>query len=309
VRYKIENKSNREQSVGLRFLLDTFIGANDGVPFIIPGDPKLCETQMKFSSAQAPAVPDYIYAVENKDPNNRGTVAQVQFRLSKALEAPSRVQLSGWPDKGLRDLYNQFGAVRNTNPDVKSRLQAGGLLEVWDELPWAQEQYTLWDVPFIKFSALADTKIRKKDTQKEFDPDSAVVMYWDPQPLKPGASREVGFAYGLGGVSSGGGDSRILLTHGGELEAGGTWTLNALVSDKTPGETLTLEVPKGCELTQEKAEQQVPEPSGGRSQSPVNWHIKAAAPGVYKLKVTSSATKKTSVHSVTIKAAGGIFRQ
>jgi serine/threonine protein kinase len=308
VRYKIENKSNREQVVGLRFLLDTFIGANDGVPFIIPGDPKLCETQMKFPNAQLPNVPDYIFAVENKDPNNRGTVAQVQLRLSKELEAPNRVQLSGWPDQGLRELYTKHSDKRNI-PMWRDAFQAGGLLDVWEELKWAQEQYTLWDVPYIKFSALADTHIKKKDVNKEFDPDSAVVMYWDPQPLKPGASREVGFAYGLGGVSSGGGDSRILLTHGGELEAGGTWTLNALVSDRAPGETLTLEVPRGCELTQEKAEQQVPEPSGGRSQSPVNWHIKAASPGVYKLKVTSSATKKTSVHSVTIKAAGGIFRQ
>ena len=37
VRYVIENTDVRSHRVGLRFMLDTFIGANDGVPFTIPG--------------------------------------------------------------------------------------------------------------------------------------------------------------------------------------------------------------------------------------------------------------------------------
>ena len=36
VRYQIENKDTQNHKVGLRFLLDTYIGANDGVPFTIP---------------------------------------------------------------------------------------------------------------------------------------------------------------------------------------------------------------------------------------------------------------------------------
>ena len=46
VRYRIENLPNgAERQVGIRFLLDTFIGGNDGVPFTIPGDSDLCDTK------------------------------------------------------------------------------------------------------------------------------------------------------------------------------------------------------------------------------------------------------------------------
>src|SRR5262249_11226127 len=34
--YKIKNESNKTHEVGLRFLLDTYIGTNDGVPFTLP---------------------------------------------------------------------------------------------------------------------------------------------------------------------------------------------------------------------------------------------------------------------------------
>src|SRR5262249_44317444 len=36
IRYTLENKDDQPHAVGIRFLLDTFIGANDGVPFTIP---------------------------------------------------------------------------------------------------------------------------------------------------------------------------------------------------------------------------------------------------------------------------------
>src|SRR5262249_53229438 len=48
VRYTIANRDSRLREVGLRYLLDTYIGANDGVPFTIPGDKKLCDTMLTF---------------------------------------------------------------------------------------------------------------------------------------------------------------------------------------------------------------------------------------------------------------------
>ncbi len=36
VRYRITNEDSRSHHIGLRFMLDTYIGANDGVPFLIP---------------------------------------------------------------------------------------------------------------------------------------------------------------------------------------------------------------------------------------------------------------------------------
>jgi hypothetical protein len=306
VRYKIENKGNKDQTVGLRFLLDTFIGANDGVPFVIPGDAELCLTQMEFPNRQLPNVPDYIFAVEREDKNNRGTVAQVQFRLSTTLEAPGKVLLGGWPDKAFNDLYSQFNSKRG-DPDLENIIRKGNLGEVWRELPLALGQYTLWDVPPVRIRALADSGLKKKGGGS-FDPDSSVTMYWEPKRMAPGGSRELGFAYGLGGVS-GGGDDRILMTLGGSREVGGELTLNALVSDPQAAEVLTLDAPRGLEVLG-KSDQPVPPVAAGatRKQSSVTWRLRATATGTFSLKVTSSATRNSVIQPVTIRAAGGIFQ-
>ncbi len=100
VRYTIENQDTRTHQVGLRFLLDTFIGANDGVPFTIPGAAGLCDTSMKFD--RPTDVPDFIQALEKDDLLNPGTVALLQFRLGKQVESPSRVTLGGWPGNRVR---------------------------------------------------------------------------------------------------------------------------------------------------------------------------------------------------------------
>ena len=53
-------------------MLDTYIGANDGVPFTIPGRRGFLTTMEEFPQKK---IPDYIEAVENpNDPNDLGTV-------------------------------------------------------------------------------------------------------------------------------------------------------------------------------------------------------------------------------------------
>jgi hypothetical protein len=60
VHYRIENRGPMPHRVGLRFMLDTFIGANDGVPFLLPGETALCSTSRDLSGPDA--VPDFIQA-------------------------------------------------------------------------------------------------------------------------------------------------------------------------------------------------------------------------------------------------------
>jgi hypothetical protein len=119
VRYVIENKDAKAHDVGLRFLLDTFIGTNDGVPFTIPGVKDLCNTKREFDPSKGLEIPDYIQALENPDIKNPGTVAHLALRL-KGLETPNRVTLGAWPHYSLKTI------------DAKAR---GHL--------------TLWDVPFL----------------------------------------------------------------------------------------------------------------------------------------------------------------
>jgi hypothetical protein len=74
---------------------------------------------------------------------------------------------------------------------------------------------TLWDVPLLSMKAL--------DLN-----DSAVVLYWQEQPLGPGKDREVGFEYGLWSLA--GASSRLAATVDGLFRPGGELTVVAYVS-------------------------------------------------------------------------------
>jgi hypothetical protein len=85
--YKLENKSKAvDQTVGIRFLLDTYIGGNDGVPFTVPGRSEFVTTKEEFKGAQ---VPSFVEAVEKEDdPKDPGTVARLGLK---------GVQVPGFP--------------------------------------------------------------------------------------------------------------------------------------------------------------------------------------------------------------------
>lgn len=257
VRYLIENQDSKPHTVGIRFLLDTFIGANDGVPFLLPGTPGLCDTMREFATPSE--VPDFLQAQENEDLQHPGTVAQVQFRLGGRVEAPARVTLGAWPDGRLKDLG----------------------------VTGAEAQMTKWQVPVLPIKTITE---RLRVPGKFAPPDSAVVLYWDEKPLGPGEKREVGFAYGLGSVSANEGGGRLALTAGGSLVAGREFTLTALVSNPEPGEALTVELPEGFSLVEGEREQKVPPVAAdaARRNSPVTWKIKAGPRGEHVLKVRSS---------------------
>jgi hypothetical protein len=268
VRYILENQDGQPHTIGIRFLLDTFIGTNDGVPFTIPGAAGLCDTQRHFASPAE--VPDFIQALENDDLLHPGTVARVQFRIGQQLEAPQEVTLGGWPNDELRERFG-LSQARGVN--------------------------TLWRVPLLDIRGLNE---RAQRIGRRADPDSAVTMYWQERTLAPGERRQVGFAYGLGTVASGEGGGRLLLTVGGRLVRNGDFTLTALVQNPQPDERLTLTLPAGLELAEGGAERPVPPVPAGASRptSPVTWRIRAAgADGRYELRVRSSqgATQKQAV--------------
>jgi hypothetical protein len=162
VTYKIENKDKVAHKVGLRFMLDTFIGSNDGVPFTLPGSNELCDTSRDFDSASR--MPDFIEARERDDLLKPGTIAHLQLRLGSRYEAPERVTLGAWPDANLKDRR-------------------------------CRSQFTMWDVPVLPIRAM-------QALDPSFPPDSCVVMYWPEKELAPGKSRELAFAYGLGSLAS-----------------------------------------------------------------------------------------------------------
>ncbi len=95
VRYRLENHDGKQtHKVGLRILLDTYIGSNDGAPFVIPGQPGLVDT---FKDLKAEEMPDFIQVQENPDLQNPGVVAQLNLKLGSKLEPPARVSLTRFP--------------------------------------------------------------------------------------------------------------------------------------------------------------------------------------------------------------------
>ena len=99
IRYRITNQDKKPHDVGFRFLLDTFIGTNDGTPFTIPGSPGLVQTPQNFKDDK---VPDYIQALETFDLKHPGTIAHLNLKLGDRYEPPSRVSLTRFPGSDRR---------------------------------------------------------------------------------------------------------------------------------------------------------------------------------------------------------------
>jgi hypothetical protein len=276
VRYILENQDTRPHRVGIRFMLDTFIGTNDGVPFTIPGASDLCDDKRAFDTPNQ--VPDFIEALENDSLREPGTVAYLQFRIGRNIESPSRVRLGGWP-----------------NPNLRGARAAG-----------AHAQLTGWDVPFVSIKERIRVVDRETEEVKVFEAnDSAVTMYWNEQPLEPGKARVVGFTYGLGNADARESGGHLLLTVGGRLVPNVDFTLTALVHDPKPGETLTLDLPAGVEAEGQQTTQTVPPvPVGAsRADSPLTWRLRASRDGRYELSVRSS-TGATQKLPLTIRTRG-----
>jgi hypothetical protein len=288
VRYSLENRDTVMHQVGIRFMLDTYIGSNDGVPFTIPGKPGLCNTLEKFATADT--VPDFIEALENEDLRAPGTVARLQFRIGKTLESPTSVFLGGWPHDGLAQVFD-IGAAKNQN--------------------------TMWSVPEVSIQALwgAGAMVRGRPNQRA-PKDSAVTMYWDPRPLSPTGGkedlakrREVGFAYGLGRVASNPVDGHLLVSIGGRMVQDGEFTINAVVNDPVLDERLRLDLPGGFILVGgSTTEQMVPTAReiDGMRRASVTWKVRAGEVGSHKIVVSSSNEAKVSI-SGKVNRPWGVF--
>jgi hypothetical protein len=100
VRYTIANEGEGLHRVGVRFMLDTFVGTTDGVPVLVPGQEQLCTTSVALSNPRT--IPDFLQMRERDDLRNPGMVAQVTMRVP-GLEAPNRVTVGAWPSAAFGD--------------------------------------------------------------------------------------------------------------------------------------------------------------------------------------------------------------
>jgi len=145
VTYQVINRGARPIAVGLRVVLDTMLGSNDGAP-LRAGD-RAISTATQLAGSE---LPDYWQAFDS--------LAQPAVISQGTLRAP-----------GL------------TVPDRIAMVDWGTLADA----PW-------------DFAFPTGAGFTRKGEEAQ---DTAVALYWNPAPLKPGETRAYATMYGVGGVS------------------------------------------------------------------------------------------------------------
>ncbi|NBV83267.1 hypothetical protein EBR57_04000 [bacterium] len=201
IEYEITNKTKKSITLGIRVMLDTKLGSNDGAPFrigsraitseILVPKADLLPYWQTFDSLTAPTV-----------------VAQGTLESPEdGLTPPDRLVLANW------------GTLADN--------------------PWAADYQE------------GRSFVRVGEEEK----DTALALMWEPITLRPGQSRRIRTAYGLGGVTLAAGDLSLGLTAPAEATAGSSRDLFVIAYITNTGgfnsreTTATLVLPKGVEVS------------------------------------------------------------
>jgi hypothetical protein len=119
--------------------------------------------------------------------------------------------------------------------------------------------------------------------------DSALAVFWEPREIAPGKKREFAYGYGEGIALPLEGEGRVKLVLGGSFQPGKRFDVTAYVTDPIPGQSLTLQLPKGMKLVEGPQTQPVPEPVGDEPATLVRWSGQVLRAGSFPLHVRSSS--------------------
>jgi hypothetical protein len=104
VAYHLKNEGTTARSVGLRVMLDTLIGDNDGVPFIVPGREGMVTSPVLLRGAD---VPDFVRSLERKDLASPGVIVDINLVPAEGEARPDTLLLSHWPGENAQWNYNR----------------------------------------------------------------------------------------------------------------------------------------------------------------------------------------------------------
>ncbi len=104
VAYHLKNEGTTARSVGLRVLLDTLIGDNDGVPFIVPGRDGIVTQPLAMRGAE---VPDFVRSLERPVLSSPGVIVDLNLVPAEGEARPDEVLLSHWPGENAAWNYNR----------------------------------------------------------------------------------------------------------------------------------------------------------------------------------------------------------
>lgn len=227
VTYTLENTGAGPHEVGLRVMLDTLIGGNDGVPFLVPGREGVVTRPLTMEGSE---VPDYVQSLEGNSLERPGVVVDIGLVPSAGAERPSTLTLTHWP----------------------------GAEAAWDY-----------------------------DRALMFDTDTAAGLYYAVKPLAPGASRSMGFSYGLGTISSTRSrNASLSLTTSGPIRSGGSFWLMVLVKNPKAGQSVTLSLPPG--LKPQKPATLTQSPQSGGQYTQLSWLLDVDPGALGQIEVTAA---------------------
>jgi len=145
IEYSLTNTGDEPADLGLRIMLDTMLGENDGSPFRLEDEAITVDTRYDREE-----LPDFYQSFDSlSDPH---VTSQGSF-ISPEVDTPDRAKMSNWGS--LADGVWDF----NFNPGEE----------------------------FIR--------------EGEYEIDSAIALYWDPQEVQPGETVTYATSYGLGGIT------------------------------------------------------------------------------------------------------------
>jgi hypothetical protein len=102
VTYELRNTGQARRKVGLRVMLDTLIGDNDGVPFIVPGREGIVTNTLAMTGS---AVPDFVRSLERPDLSSPGVIVDINLVPAEGELRPSELLLSHWPGENAEWNY------------------------------------------------------------------------------------------------------------------------------------------------------------------------------------------------------------
>lgn len=268
VYYRIENRSKTaSHTVGLRVMLDTYIGENDGVPFTVPGQNDFVN-DIKILDDKA--IPSYLEVVENPDnPSNPGTVVRLGL---KGLEFPA---------------LNKKGEVIRVEPEPIHKMVICRWPGTW----------TRWDWEYK--SMIPNAQERRQGVTEN---DSCVAIYWEEQPMNPGEVRHLAFTYGLGQLDFGGGAKDLIIRIPDHIRKNDTFDVTAYVYQAKQNQGVEIFLPPGFKLAKNETATKLIDKGANRAQ--VSWKVIAPnTKGTFQMKVksrTSEATVDVPVKSTSI---------
>lgn len=132
ISFSMHNQDRVPHRLGVRILIDTFIGNNDGVPFYVPGRQGVVTSHLDIRDKE---IPEFILALEKNTLEDQDMTV-VEFGFADRLEdRPSRLVLTRWP--------------KELAPVSSTRLYRGS------QIPWEIKPYKIVSkVPFENDSAV-----------------------------------------------------------------------------------------------------------------------------------------------------------